>query len=324
VIFLGTIGARLGYNPEESRIHIFLEPVLRLLRTFTLVLLFTAALLTTARAETQQNQRRHRARKPTANRRLKRMVWNPLFAGSHSMLVRQNQQLDLLELPRIANEEQLLRLEEAGALVPVPTTSSLVVASNLLENRRYARPWTRDFLNDLGEAYHREFGQPIVATSLVRTADQQKKLRRRNRNAAPQEGETASTHLTGVTVDLLKRGMTQRQHNWLENYFLPLKEAGLIEPIEERRQPVFHIVVFDTYAAYHAQKLVPGTDGAGDIEMQPQSAPADAPAVTEALSPAEAPAPPDSLAASQSATDRPDEAPPQPAVQVSTASQGAP
>jgi hypothetical protein len=100
-----------------------------------------------------------------------------------------------------------------------------------------------------------------MITSLVRTVDQQKKLRRRNSNAGPEEGETASTHLTGVTVDLLKRGLTRQQHQWLEQYFLPLKEAGLIDPIEERRQPVFHVVVYKAYS-----------DGQDELD-QPDSAP---------------------------------------------------
>ena len=171
-----------------------------------------------------------------------------MFPGSHDMLVRQNEVLDSLELPRIANDEELAVLEEAEELVPVENSASLVVAANLPENRRYCRSWTRDFVEDLGEAYYREFHRPIVVTSLVRTMDQQKKLRRYNHNAAPEEGETASTHLAGVTVDILKRGMTRAQHNWLERYFLPLQQAGLIDPIEERRQPVFHVVVFKAYS----------------------------------------------------------------------------
>lgn len=195
------------------------------------------------RATTRDTGRASRRR-----RRIHRLVWNPMFRGSHEMLVRHNLQLDQLELPRIVNDEQLLELELAQELVPVEDSESLTIASNLAENRRYCRPWTRDFLEDLGEAYYNEFRKPIVVTSLVRTIEQQKKLRRTNRNAAPQEGDTASTHLTGVTVDILKRGMTRKQHDWLNHYLLPLKQAGLVDPIEERRQPVFHIVVFNTYS----------------------------------------------------------------------------
>jgi hypothetical protein len=179
------------------------------------------------------------------------------------MLVRENVELDLLELPRIANDDELIALEEAEELVPVEDTQGLVVAANLAENRRYCRSWTRDFLQDLGEAYYRQFHRPVTITSLVRTVDQQKKLRRRNRNAGPEEGETASTHLTGVTFDLLKRGLTRAQHQWLEQYFLPFKEAGLVDPIEERRQPVFHVVVYKAYSDEQEQPEEP--------ESQPES-----------------------------------------------------
>jgi hypothetical protein len=222
------------------------------------VCLWTIFLLGNASAITTHHRRLHHAQNPAHiqsrshsihnARHLRTVAWHPLFAGSHEMLVRQNELLDSLELPRIANDEELSVLEEAEELVPVEDSASLVVAPNLAENRRYCRSWTRDFVADLGEAYYREFHRPIIVTSLVRTMDQQKKLRRYNHNAAPEEGETASTHLTGVTVDILKRGMTRAQHNWLERYFLPLQQGGLIDPIEEHRQPVFHIVVFKAYS----------------------------------------------------------------------------
>jgi hypothetical protein len=230
------------------------------------VLMVVLAVVSAGNAMTRRrvrHSRRHAApasqrhSSPRRRRSLRRVAWNPLFAGSHEMLVRQNVQLDQLELPRIADEDELVTREDAGELVPVQDSDSLVVAANLAENHRYCKPWTRDFLEDLGTAYYEEFHQPIIATSLVRTAEQQKKLRRRNRNAAPEEGETASTHLTGVTVDILKRGMTRKQHQWLEQYFLPLAQAGMIEPIEELHQPVFHVVVYNSYPSQIRQPEEP-------------------------------------------------------------------
>lgn len=199
--------------------------------------------------------------------RLRRVVWNPLFRGSHELLVRQNLVIDEMDLPRIQDDEELEIREANQELVPVEDTESMSVASNLIENRRWCKPWTRDFLEDLSEAYYQQFHQPLMITSLVRTAEQQKKLRRHNHNAAPEEGDTVSTHLTGMTFDLYKRGMTRKQHKWIEDYFSPLKEAGLIDPIEERRQPVFHVTVFNEYTEWRdSQKMatVPGTfDSAG-------------------------------------------------------------
>lgn len=188
-------------------------------------------------------RRYHRARRA----RVRRLVWNPMFRGSHEMLVSENVKLDAMELPRIEDDDQLELLEDSEDLVRIDESRSLKVAGNLLANRRYCRPWTRDFAEDFGEAFYAEFHKPIQINSAVRTAEQQKKLRRHNRNAAPEAGETVSTHLTGVTLDISKRGLTRKQHEWINQYFLPIRNAGMIDPIEERRQPVFHVVVFEGY-----------------------------------------------------------------------------
>ena len=88
--------------------------------------------------------------------------------------------------------------------------------------------------------------------SLVRTADQQAYLRRHNRFAAPAFGDTASTHLAGVSVDLSRRGLTETQYEWIRGYLQPLQEKGMVDPIEER-QPVLHIVVFEKYSGKYLQ-----------------------------------------------------------------------
>jgi hypothetical protein len=190
----------------------------------------------------------------SSHRRIRHIVWNPMFRGSHDLLVSQNEKLDALELPRLANDAELQEAIDNEDLVPLHETNSLKIAANLTETRRYCKPWTRDFVEDFSEAFYQEFHKPIQVNSAVRTMDQQKKLRRHNRNAGPVEGDTASTHLTGVTLDISKRGLTRKQHKWIEQYFLPLKNEGLIDPIEERRQPVFHVVVYDRYTDWRESK----------------------------------------------------------------------
>ena len=91
--------------------------------------------------------------------------------------------------------------------------------------------------------------------SLVRTVEQQHSLRRHNRFAAPEFGDTASTHLTGVTADLSRRGFTKAQYAWVRAYLMPLHEAGLVDPIEES-QPVLHIVVYDRYSTHNTTNEV--------------------------------------------------------------------
>jgi hypothetical protein len=86
--------------------------------------------------------------------------------------------------------------------------------------------------------------------SAVRTVKIQKKLRRHNRNAAPIDGDTASSHLAGITVDLQRRGMTKGQIRFVEYYLFYLNALGLVEPEEERHQWVFHIMVSDRYSEW--------------------------------------------------------------------------
>jgi hypothetical protein len=88
----------------------------------------------------------------------------------------------------------------------------------------------------------------------------QKKLRRHNRNAAPAEGEIASSHLAGITVDIQRRGLSKAQLKWVQDYLRPLKAMGLVEPEEERRQWVFHIMVSDRYSDWRESRVLSGED----------------------------------------------------------------
>ena len=194
---------------------------------------------------------RHSALNPIPHWRLSR--WTPMFPGSHDMLVHQNEELNRLQLPRIADEGELIRYEVSQVLVPVSETEALKIAADLPDSRRYCRPWTRDFLQDFSQAYYNQFHSSLQVNSLVRTMEQQGRLRRHNRYAAPEWGDTASTHLTGVTFDLSRRGLTGEQYGWILAYLLPLKESGMVDPIEES-QPVLHVVVFEKYSDHLDEK----------------------------------------------------------------------
>ncbi len=176
-----------------------------------------------------------------------------MFPGSHDLLVQQNEELNRLQLPRIFDEGELIRYEVSQVLVPVNESEALKIAADLPESRRYCRPWTRDFLQDFSQAYYNQFHTPLQVNSLVRTVEQQQRLRRHNHYAAPEWGDTASTHLTGVTFDLSRRGLTSAQYGWILAYLLPLKESGMVDPIEES-QPVLHVVVFEKYSDRMDQK----------------------------------------------------------------------
>src|SRR5436309_6018297 len=188
--------------------------------------------------------------------RIHRIPWNPLFKPSHESLLLQNEEIDRLNLPRIYDDRQLEKLKASGDLVPIVPGETLRIQASLEPSRRYCREWTLAFLQDISGAYYKEFHQQIQVNSAVRTVLVQKKLRRHNRNAAPEKGETASSHLAGLTVDLQRRGMTKAQVKWMEEYMRPLKEMGLIEPEEERHHWCFHIMVGGSYSEYRATKML--------------------------------------------------------------------
>lgn len=181
---------------------------------------------------------------------LGRLLWNPMFRPSHDSLIRQNEEVDRLELPRIADDIELEQLKASHDLVPIAESEGLHFDRRLEPSRRYCRPWTRDFVEDLSAVYYHQFHEKIQVNSAVRTVKIQKKLRRHNRNAAPIEGDTASSHLAGITVDLQRRGMTKGQIHFVEYYLFYLNALGLVEPEEERHQWVFHIMVSDRYSEW--------------------------------------------------------------------------
>ncbi len=176
--------------------------------------------------------------------------WDPVLRGSHDSMTRQNEEIDRLQLPRIADQQQLLELERTGELVPIQESPALRWSTAIQADKRYARPWTNQFLMDMSSAYYKEFHTPLQVNSAVRTMEQQQKLRRHNRNAAPETGETGSSHMAGITVDLARRGLTRAEHAWVEGYLKNLRDQGLVEAAEERRTWCFHVMVSDRYTEW--------------------------------------------------------------------------
>jgi Family of unknown function (DUF5715) len=194
--------------------------------------------------------------------RIHRIPWNPVFKPSHESLLLQNEEINRLNLPRIYDDKQLERLKSAGELVPIVPNTTLRIQSSLDPARRFCRTWTLEFVDDLSQSYYKQFHEQIQVNSAVRTVLVQQKLRRHNRNAAPESGETASSHLAGLTVDLQRRGMNKTQVKWMEDYLRPLKEMGLVEPEEERRQWCFHIMVAGAYSQWRATRMLATQDDA--------------------------------------------------------------
>ena len=183
----------------------------------------------------------------------------PPLRGSHESLVHQNEMAEADGLERILDDADLSDRIAHGSLVPVPVSAGLRVNTDLPENRRYCRPWTSKFLSDLAAAHSAHFaGGSLEVTSAVRTVEYQRRLRHINGNAAAADGDIASPHLTGGTVDIAKAGMTAREIGWVRSWLIPLEQQGKIDVEEEFRQSCFHISVYKNYTEPKApEKAVP-------------------------------------------------------------------
>lgn len=179
---------------------------------------------------------------------------NDLRATTESQII-QNRQADEDNLSRIEDAKMLERFVRLKLLASVPGDTRDYYLANVPSRYRFARPWTKLFIERLGNQYRDRFGTKLRVTSLIRTISLQNSLRRRNANAASPYGEKRSTHLTGASIDISKKGMTRAQQNWMRGVLRSLREQGYIFAIEEFRQPAFHIMVYRQYEDYVDERL---------------------------------------------------------------------
>ena len=187
-------------------------------------------------------------------RHLRHVVFfNSPIRGNRESLLRQNLRVNEDDLERIQDDAQLDQLTRNGELVALAESDSLAIDRKLPDNRRVCRPWTKSFVDDFGRSYYSAFKHPLQVNSAVRTVEFQEQLRRHNGNAAPEDGDDASPHLTGATIDIAKYGMTRKQLTWTRDYLIKMQSMGLIDAEEEFRQRVFHITMYRDYEASTGQ-----------------------------------------------------------------------
>jgi len=177
---------------------------------------------------------------------MRRALPSPL-RGTYDSLVRQNEKTEADSLERIEDDADLDDRIARKMLVPVPVSAALNINQKLPENRRYCRPWTARFLSDLARAHAAAFHGPLEVSSAVRTVEYQKLLMKVNGNATAAEGDIASPHLTGATIDIAKNVLSRKEVAWMRAWLLPLQTAGKIDVEEEFRQSCFHITVYKSY-----------------------------------------------------------------------------
>lgn len=159
-------------------------------------------------------------------------------------MFKQNQEIDRLNLPRIVDDNQLHQLIDQGELVKIEENSRILVQP-IRDDRKYVRPWARLFSIDMADRFYANFNKPLVIDSAVRTAEQQARLVKVNRFAAPAYGVLPSSHLAGITIDIAKRRYSPKERKWIVNYLKSMKDKGLIEAVEEPM--CYHVAIMEKY-----------------------------------------------------------------------------
>jgi hypothetical protein len=175
-----------------------------------------------------------------------------LRADSQSQVI-QNERADDDKLSRFDDHIMVQRFARLELLHEVPARTSSYYIHAIPDEYQYLRPWTKLFLDRVSSQFRERFGKPLRITGLTRSASYQRSLSRRNRNAAAPTGPKRSVHLTGACLDISKKGMTGKEISWMRRVLSSVKEKGYLYPVEEFKQPNFHIMVYRNYPEYVEQ-----------------------------------------------------------------------
>ncbi len=179
-----------------------------------------------------------------------------VLAGSPAALATENRVADQRDLTRLSDASQLRRFIAAGLLVKITSATGYFIDETLGEADvgnialySYARPWVKTFLDDLAADPSRPAGLKMKITSLVRTVVYQEQLRKKYPAAtSATEPGRRSSHLTGSTVDISTKDMSEEGKAWLRKKLAALERRGLMQATEEKSTSLcFHVMVFPEY-----------------------------------------------------------------------------
>ena len=152
-----------------------------------------------------------------------------LFAASPQSVPLENVYANRMMLTRYRDNRSLRRAVEAGELVSVKIPCS----PRLPKERRYLLSNTENFLETLDAEFTEQSGHHLTIDSAIRTVKVQRSILRWNRGAAPADGENASSHERGTTVDISRR-LKKGEYQWLLWKLFYYREIGRVLVIEER------------------------------------------------------------------------------------------
>jgi hypothetical protein len=217
------------------------------MRRFLPIALLVLAIATPALAVRHTSAPKHHKVKKV---KVKKLKIKKVFPAGLESVLQENIEADKMSAWRYLDVDELDDAIERGELVPL---DNLTVSPKLPPNRRFARPATVAFAQQLSREFYDEFADtkhfvPLMVDSAVRPMDVQKKLWKRlgckwhSCVAAPPDGERASSHERGTTFDISRR-MTKAQYRWLVLRLLFYRATHKILVIEERA--CFHIFVYN-------------------------------------------------------------------------------
>ena len=185
-----------------------------------------------------------------------------MFPANKGSVALENSYANQAGIARYADRESLKAGIAQGQLVPIPITS----CPKLPEFRRYVRRSAAEFLRELDSRFYLATGRYLIVDSAVRSADVQKQVARHNRNAAPANGDRASSHERGTTFDIASRrvyfngwaNMRRREYRWLLIQLAYYQGIGRIHVIEERS--CLHIMVREDYDVPRISNIQSGSD----------------------------------------------------------------
>ena len=200
---------------------------------------------------TEANPRKPKVRKLTTAELVFERAPDLRSTPTRDTLALENEVADAHHLPRIKNREELLDKIDSEYLTCVPEKSRYFYLDPRSQKDlrylvpdalRYLRPLAGDYDEQFNSSKHSQF---MKITSLVRTEEYQKKLTRKNANAAKSEvPEHRSVHTTGYAFDIGTKGLTREQILWLADYLENDIRAGKILAIyEHKSQQDFHVFV---------------------------------------------------------------------------------
>ncbi len=121
----------------------------------------------------------------------------------------------------------------------------------------FALPIAEVFVNRLADQYRAACGEQMVVTSAVRP-----------RSFRLANSVSRSVHPTGMAIDL-RRPTDPTCLRWLRQTLLSLERTGVIEAVEERRPPHFHVAIFPRPYLQYVQRRTDDPVLASAVPVEP-------------------------------------------------------